>query len=79
MIRLKNIEKNNNIIQCDIIPEDSNELGHLSIDIDTKKIIEQCLPDNYEWCKKHIQHAKDTLMQMVMNEKIEKEKLVMWN
>ena len=37
MVRLKNIERNSNIIECDIIPEDSIEYGHVSVQIDTKK------------------------------------------
>ena len=37
MVRLKNIERNSNIIECDIIPEDSIESGHVSVQNRFKK------------------------------------------
>lgn len=79
MVTLKNIEKNNNLIECDIIPEDSKESGHIAVKVDTNEIESFSLPNGYEWCINHIEHAKTALLEMVKNNNIQKEKLVMWN
>lgn len=47
MIQLKNIEKNNNTIQCLIIPEDSKETGTLNVDLSNDSF-EYSLPNGYE-------------------------------
>lgn len=78
MVRLKSIEKNNNIIECDLIPEDSKESGHVSVKIDTNEIDSFRLPIGYEWCRNHVEHAKNALLEMVKNNAIPKEKLLMW-
>lgn len=78
MVRLKSIEKNNNIIECDFIPEDSKESGHISVKIGTKEIESYNLPSGYEWCRNHVEHAKNALLEMVSKEEITTEKLVMW-
>lgn len=79
MIALKNIRMSNNIIECDIIPEDSKEIGHIEVQIDTKDIKNFSLPKGYEWCLNHIEHAKTALLEMAKNNDTQKEKLVMWN
>lgn len=78
MIKLKNIVKNENVIHCDIIPEDSVSCGSLLYDIDSDEIKSYSLPNGYEWCKKHIIHAKDALREMVSSNQLQKEKLIMW-
>ena len=44
MVRLKNIEIDNNIISCEIFPEDSVQSGKLKVDINSQDII-RCLLD----------------------------------
>ena len=78
MVKLKNIRKNKNIIECDILPEDSKEVGHLSVQIDSGEIKEYSLPVGYEWCRNHINHAQKVLLNFVRDNNIQKEKLVMW-
>ena len=79
MIKLKNIERNNHFIECDIQPEDSKEYGHLKINLDTGKIDEYTLPKDYEWCQNHIRHAQITLLELVgRDEPLPDNKLLMW-
>lgn len=78
MIKLKNIEKNDGLMQCSIIPEDSKDAGHLIVDVTSGMIKEYTLPKGYEWCKKHINHAKDTLLKLYNAKETPKEKIVMW-
>ena len=78
MIKLKNIKSNNSIIECDIYPEDSKQLGHMSIDTNTKELIDYKLPDGYEWCKSHVHHARNKLVEFIETDEIPKEKLIMW-
>lgn len=48
MIRLRNIKKHNNIYECDILPEDSNNPEHIAVNINTGKIEKYMLPLGYE-------------------------------
>lgn len=78
MVRLKNIEKNDKIIECDIVPEDSKESGHISVQIDTQRIDSFRLPTGYEWCRNHVDHAKTELLKIMSEDVIPREKLIMW-
>lgn len=79
MIKLKNIQINNSVIECDIYPEDSLQAGHIVVDTETKAVRELKLPIGYEWCKNHANHAKNKLLEFIEIEKIPEEKLIMWN
>lgn len=79
MVRLKNIKKNNMLIECDIIPEDSKEFGHVTVALDTKELKAYSLPNGYEWCRNHIAHVQTALLEMAHDGVIPHEKLVMWN
>ena len=78
MVRLKNIERNNNIIECDIIPEDSEEYGHVAVNIETADVESYCLPENFEWCTNHVRYAKWVLLEMADDLDLPEERLVMW-
>ena len=45
MLKLKNIKRNNRVIECDIIPEDSKQKGHVVVDIASGNLREYSLPD----------------------------------
>lgn len=77
MIILKNIVIDNNIIKCDIFPEDSIENGTLEIDMH-KISVSASLPKGYEWCKNHIEHAKKHLSDIYISKNIPKQKIIMW-
>ena len=81
MIKLKNIKKNNDIIECDIIPEDSQKAGHLSVslqDDDPYGTVSYKLPEGYEWCRNHVSHAVTGLIEMAKRSEFLNEKLIMW-
>lgn len=78
MIKLLNIKKNNSIIECDIVPEDSIVSGHMIVDTSLNMIKSYYLPDGYEWCTSHVDHAKEVMIRMSKNTDIPKEKLIMW-
>lgn len=79
MIKLKNIVIENNIVKSDIIPEDCKTNGTIEIDLSEKKIKNSVLPTGYEWCKKHLEYAKDYLIEISkFKDNIPKEKLIMW-
>lgn len=79
MIRLKNIKQKNDIIECDIIPEDSTESGYINVDINSGNIIQFKLPNEYEWCRNHVEHAKHALLEMRNKNTLVSERLLMWN
>lgn len=78
MIKLKNIKKNYDIIECDIIPENSSEHGHIRVDLKRKTLMDSVLPAGYEWCTNHIQHAASELIDLSKAKELPEEKLVIW-
>lgn len=78
MIKLKNIEKSENIVKCDIFPEDSVSGGMLIYDIAADSIKDFELPEGYEWCKNHLSHAVKAIRNMVETNTIQNEKTIMW-
>lgn len=79
MIKLQNIRKSSNLIECDFLPEDSVEYGHIILDTISGEIIQQHIPNGYGWCKKHLLHAVNALMSMINEDSFPKEKIIMWN
>lgn len=79
MIKLKNIVIENNIAKSDIIPEDCKTTGKIEVNMSDDKITNFILPTGYEWCKKHLEYAKNYLIEISKSKKdIPKEKIVMW-
>lgn len=78
MVRLKNIRKNDSIIESDIIPEDSLGCGHVMVDIQTGELKEFDLPEGYEWCRNHVSHAQNKLIELSKQDSPPNEKLIMW-
>ena len=78
MVRLRNIKKNDYIIESDILTEDSQKLGHVIVDIKSGELKEFDLPEGYEWCTNHVNHAKDKLIEMSKQNSFPEEKLIMW-
>jgi len=78
MIELKNIKKNEDMISCDVYPEDSTEAGSLLLDTSSGNY-EYKLPKGYEWCRNHISHAVRTLVALNgSGASLPREKMVMW-
>ena len=51
MVRLKNLKKNSATVECDIIPEDSEQRGHIVVNLVSGELEGYSLPEGYEWCK----------------------------
>ncbi len=78
MVRLKSIKKNDKIIECEIYPEDSKNPGHVSVDTMTEELVDYNLPPGYEWCRGHVMHARNALIEASKDKVLQNEKLVMW-
>lgn len=75
MIKLENIRKNNNVIECDLIPENSNKSCLFSYDIVSGKV--SCvLPVGYEYCSAHITMVTNWIKKNVSN--LPSKKTIMW-
>ena len=40
MVRLRNLKKSDKIGECDIIPEDSKQAGHITVNLNSEKLEE---------------------------------------
>ena len=78
MIRLKNLKKNNVMAECDIIPEDSTECGHIVVNLGSGELEDCVLPKGYEWCRNHVNHAQINLLELSKKEMLPDEYKVMW-
>lgn len=79
MIKLKNIKINDTVAFCDIYPEDSQNKGFIKVDLKFKNIVEFVLPEGYEWCQNHLQHACIELIELSKAENNVQEKTLIWN
>ena len=78
MLKLKNIKMNNGIITAEYEPENSGNFGSIAIDIKTGEILKAKTSEMDIPLPIYLNHATDTLKE-IMNEKtLPKEKLVMW-
>ena len=78
MIRLTNIRVENDIINCDVFPEDSVKSGVIKIDVNNNTV-SAVLPEGYEWCKNHVNRAKEFLTKSyASNLELPKEKTIIW-
>lgn len=78
MVKLVNLKKNSATAECDILPEDSAQSGHIVIDLASGELKEFSLPEGYEWCRNHVNHAKKKLLELIKESILPKEYLVMW-
>lgn len=78
MVRLRNIVKNNTIIEADLYPETCKEPGHIIVDLKSGKVKSSNLPAGYEDAFNYATHAKQGLLELANREDIPKEYLVMW-
>ena len=78
MVRLRNLRKTDTIGECDIIPEDSQQVGHITVNLNSGKLEEVLLPEGYEWCENHVYHAARNLIALLKGDDIPEEYLVMW-
>ena len=78
MLKLKNIKKNNGIISAEYEPENSGELGSVSVEVENGKIIESKASKLDNPLPIYLNHAVNALKEMMNKEELPQEKLVMW-
>ena len=78
MLKLKNIKKNNGIISAEYDPENSGDLGNISIDTKSGEVMESKLSKLDKPLPMYLHHAANALKKIMNEEEPPKEKLVMW-
>lgn len=78
MLRLKNIKKNNSIISAEYEPENSGDLGSVSVNVESGEVIESKQSKMDEPLPMYLHHATEALKKMMKEDVIPEEKLVMW-
>lgn len=78
MVRLKSLKKNSSTVECDIIPEDSKQRGHIVVNLVSGELEDYSLPEGYEWCRNHVHHAQTALYELAKEKNMPDEKIVMW-
>jgi len=78
MIKLKNIVRNDNISYCDIYPEDSSKAGKLKIDNLSGEVLDYELPEGYEHCINHVNHARYCLVNLAKQNSEVKNTISVW-
>lgn len=76
MLRLKKIKIADGIAEADYYPEDSEQFGHIVVDLSTEEVI-SCDEVPGFW-KTYPGHAKWHLIRMAKAGETDKERLVMW-
>ena len=78
MLKLKNIKRNNGIISAEYDPENSGDLGNISIDTKSGKVIESKLSKFDNPLPMYLHHAPNALKKIMNEEEPPREKIVMW-
>ena len=78
MLRLKNLEKNDSIVGCDLYIEDCKEHTRFAVNIETGQIVEASAPDGYTYCDNYFSHARRKIIELVKENLLPKECTVMW-
>ena len=78
MLKLKNINRNGNIISAEYDPENSGLLGSLSLDIKTGELLSSNISDFEGDMPIYFHHALTGLRSLIIQELIPNEKLIMW-
>ena len=78
MLKLKNIRKIDGIISAEYEPENSGNLGSVSVDVDSGKVVDSNISKLDSPLPMYLHHATEALKKLVKEEKLPEEKLVMW-
>lgn len=76
MVRLKNIKINSSTAEADFLPEDSNQHGHIVVDLSTEEIVSCEEVEGYGMS--YPGHARAKLVELAKECSQEKECTVMW-
>ena len=78
MLKLKNIRRNNGIIAANYDPENTGELGFVSLDFQTGEVIESRASKYDEDMPVYLRHSISALKKLTEEEILPEEKMVMW-
>ncbi|MCC8073274.1 MAG: hypothetical protein LIO62_04025, partial [Clostridiales bacterium] len=78
MVTLKNIKKTDEYIEANYIPEDSNEIGYLKVDLKNLTVIDKKLTSFDTPFKAYMSMAKNGLERLKDDPKIPEKYIVMW-
>lgn len=79
MLKLKNVKRNNGIISAEYDPENSGDIGNVSIDAESLKVLESNPSKLDDVFPIYLNHAIDSLKKIANEPVLPKEKLVMWH
>ena len=79
MLKLRNINLNNNILSANYHPEDSEDFGSVAIDVKTRTVVNRVLSNQDEIFPLYFEHALIALNRLIEKSELPKEKLVMWH
>lgn len=78
MVRLKNIEVDNNIAKCEYYPEEAEEFGTIEVDLTTKMVISVTYPKK-QYSEAYPFYARCRLIDIcISSEVIPNEVICMW-
>ena len=76
MVKLENIQRDNDRITCDAYPEDSKIPVRMEVSISTGEVRRSEFPKGYEYCTMHIRQAKWFLLKNA--DHLPDSDLIMW-
>lgn len=79
MLKLRNINLNNNILSANYHPEDSDDFGIVAIDVKTRTVVNRVLSSQDGIFPLYFEHALTALNKLAEKSELPKEKLVMWH
>lgn len=78
MVKLKNLRRNNNLVECDLYIEDSTDPQHFIVDVESKEVIQFSAPKDYPHCENHVAHARWKIIALAKQGEIPPECTIMW-
>lgn len=78
MLKLKNIRKNNGIISAEYDPENSGEIGNISIESESGEVVETNASNMDGSFPIYLNHAIKALRKLGKEKELPKEKMIMW-
>lgn len=78
MLELKNIKTCDGIISAEYDPENSGNLGSVSINIENGEVVKSKISQLDEPLPIYLYHAAQALKKLLLEKELPKEKLVMW-
>lgn len=78
MLKLKNIKRNKGLITANYDPENTGDLGFISLDEKTGEVVESKASKYDEDLPTHLNHGITALRKLIKTEELPNEQLVMW-